>query len=87
MLLVGCGMSGVAPIVFGFIGNHYKETTGTAIGISLFVALCGNSLLTYTMGYVSKVFDIKVFPFFIIVILGLQAIVMCSEKRVARKKS
>jgi MFS family permease len=86
MLLVGCGMSGVAPIVFGFIGNYYKETTGTAIGISLFVALCGNSLLTYTMGYISKVFDIKIFPLFIIVILALQAIVMFSEKRIAGKK-
>jgi fucose permease len=84
LFLVGCGMSGVAPIVFGFIGRHYKETTGTAIGIALFIALCGNSLLTYTMGYISKIFDIKVFPFFILVILGLQAFVLYREKRAVK---
>jgi fucose permease len=81
LFLAGCGLSGVAPIVFGFIGSRYKETTGTAIGISLFIALCGNSLFNYAMGYVSEAFEIKVFPFFIIVILVLQAIVLFIEKR------
>jgi fucose permease len=81
MFLIGSGMAGVFPIILGFIGNHYKETTGTAIGIALFIALCGNSLFNYAMGYASKVFDIKTFPLFILVILGFQAIVLFNVKR------
>ena len=81
LFLIGCGMAGVFPIVLGFIGNLYKETTGTAISIALFIALCGNSLLNYLMGYASKVFDFKIFPLFILVILGLQAVVLFIEKR------
>ena len=81
LFLVGCGLSGVAPIVFGFIGNRYSGIMGTAIGISLFIALCGNSLLNYLMGFVSKIFDLKVFPIVILVILGFQAVVVVVEKR------
>ena len=85
MFLIGSGMSGVFPIVLGFIGNRYKETTGTAISIALFIALCGNSLLNYSMGYVSKSFDFKIFPVFILVILGFQAVVLFIEKRRAKQ--
>ena len=85
MFLVGCGLSGVAPIVFGFIGAHYRETSGTAIGIALVIALCGNSLFNYIMGYASKIFDIKLFPLFVIIILGFQAIVIYGEKRKEHK--
>ena len=81
LFLIGCGMAGVFPIVLGFIGNRYKETTGTAISIALFIALCGNSLFNYLMGYATKVFNFKIFPVFIIVILGLQAVVLFVERR------
>ncbi|MCL1932285.1 MAG: MFS transporter [Candidatus Azobacteroides sp.] len=84
LFLVGSGMAGVFPIVMGFIGNHYKETTGTAIGIVLFIGLCGNSLINYLMGYVSEVFGIKTFPVLILLILGLQAIALFCEKRKAK---
>jgi len=81
LFLIGSGMAGVFPIVMGFIGNNYKETTGTAISIALFIALCGNSLLNYIMGYVSEAFGIKIFPLLIILILGMQAVVLFSERR------
>jgi len=86
LFLIGSGMAGVFPIVMGFIGNFYKETTGTAISIALFIALSGNSLLNYAMGYVSKVFEIKVFPLLLILILGMQALVWVGEKRRGEKK-
>jgi len=86
LFLIGVGMAGVFPIMLGFIGNYYKETTGTAISIALFIALCGNSLLNYSMGYVSKVFEIKIFPILLLLILGLQAIVLYSVVRYRNPK-
>ena len=81
LFLIGGGIAGVFPIVLGYIGNHYKETTGTAISIALFIALCGNSLINYAMGYISKIFEIKVFPLLILVILGFQTLVLVLGKR------
>jgi fucose permease len=86
LFIIGAGISGVFPIIMGFIGNFYKETTGTALSIALFIALCGNSILNYAMGYISKVFEISVFPLLLILILVLQAIVLFGEKRYAKKR-
>ena len=85
LFVIGCGMAGVFPIIMGFIGNFYKETTGTAISIALFIALSGNSIVNYAMGYVSKIFEINTFPILIIFILILQAIVLFSEINNAKK--
>ena len=87
LFIIGCGMAGVFPIVMGFIGNFYKETTGTAISIALFIALSGNSLINYAMGYVSKNFGIKIFPILIILILAMQAIVLFCEIAKAKKSN
>jgi len=86
LFIIGVGMAGVFPIVMGFIGNFYKETTGTAISIALFIALCGNSLLNYAMGYISKAFEMKIFPMLLILILALQAIVLVCEINSAKKR-
>jgi len=85
LFIIGVGIAGVFPIILGFIGNYYKETTGTAISIALFIALCGNSLLNYSMGYISKYFEIKIFPVFLILIIALQAIVLFVEAKNEKK--
>ena len=72
LFTVGAGLAGVYPIVIGRIGTIYREISGTAIGIALFVALSGNSILNYIMGR----FNIEAFPVFLLICLAIQTLLM-----------
>jgi fucose permease len=85
LFLAGFGLAGGFPVMVGIIGSVYKETTGTAIGIALFIALSGNTILNYVMGHISKAFEISSFPVFIIILLVLQAIIICTNTKTINK--
>ncbi len=85
LFLAGFGLAAGFPVMIGIIGSIYKETTGTAIGIALFIALSGNSLLNYAMGHISKTFEIASFPLFIVVLLVLQAIIVLTNMKTINK--
>ncbi|MBB3188535.1 MFS transporter [Microbacter margulisiae] len=76
LFLIGFGLAEGFPLVLSFVGNTYKELSGTAFSIALFIALVGNSLLNYLMGFVAKTFDFTVFPLFLAINLILQAIIL-----------
>ncbi len=76
MFLIGSGLAGVFPIVISYIGTNYKGMAGTAIGFALFIALSGNSLLNYMMGFVSEKWGISFFPLFLITNLTIQASIL-----------
>lgn len=81
LFLIGFGLSAGFPVAIGLIGSAYKETSGTAIGMALFIALSGNSILNYAMGYISKTFEISSFPVFLAILLIIQfAIVLTNPK-------
>ena len=44
MVLVGFGAGATFPVVLNFIGGAFKELSGTAFSIALFIGLCGQSL-------------------------------------------
>ncbi|HMM02768.1 MULTISPECIES: MFS transporter [unclassified Dysgonomonas] len=85
LFMTGFGIAAGFPVMVGIIGSIYKETTGTAIGIALFIALSGNTILNYVMGHVSKVFEISSFPVSIIILLVLQAIIIFSNTKIINK--
>lgn len=76
LFVIGVGLAGVFPIIIGTIGSMYKEMTGTAISIALFIALNGNSILNYLMGHVSARYTINFFPKFLLLCVGLQIVVI-----------
>ena len=82
LFLAGFGLAAGFPVVLGVIGTLYKETTGTVIGIALFIALSGNTLLNYAMGYVAKMFEISFFPVFIFILLILQSIIVITNTKI-----
>lgn len=86
LFLVGFGLAAGFPVIIGIIGSVYKETSGTAIGIALFIALSGNSILNYVMGHISKAFEIGSFPIFIAVLLLLQAIIVITNLKIINHK-
>jgi fucose permease len=85
LFLAGAGLAAGFPVMIGIIGSVYKEATGTAIGIALFIALSGNTILNYVMGYISKAFEISSFSLFIIALLVLQAVVICTNSKIINR--
>ena len=86
LFLAGFGLSAGFPVILGVIGTIHKEATGTAIGLALFIALSGNTLLNYAMGYVSKLFEIGSFPIFITILLVIQAVIVLSNTKIINNK-
>ncbi|MDR2858910.1 MAG: MFS transporter [Mediterranea sp.] len=87
LFLCGFGLAAGFPVMIGLIGSIYRETPGTAIGLALFIALSGNSLLNYAMGYISESFGIGSFPLFLIVLLILQTIIIFANMKLINEKS
>lgn len=77
LFLAGAGLAGVFPIMVSRIGTLYRNMTGTAIGLALFIALSGNSLLNLLMGHI----HIGSFPIFLIVCIALQAILIFTGRK------
>ena len=69
VLLIGIGLGATFPVVIAYIGTEYKALSGTAIGIAMTVALTGNVLLNYLLGFL----PIRVFPLYLLLIWILMA--------------
>ena len=50
MVLIGFGAGATFPVVLNFIGSAFRELSGTAFSIALFIGLCGQSLGNKFMG-------------------------------------
>lgn len=81
LFAAGFGLAAGFPVTVGIIGSAYRETTGTAIGVALFIALCGNSILNYAMGHITEAFGMRSFPIFVAVLLVLQAAIVFTNKK------
>lgn len=87
LFIIGFGLAAGFPVVIGIIGSIFKETTGTAIGFALVIALSGNSILNYLIGYISKTFEISSFPVFLAVLLVLQGLIVIMNSKIINKES
>ena len=58
MILLGAGLASGFPIMLGFVGDRYKEISGTAFSFVLVIALIGNMLVNYLMGIISQQYGI-----------------------------
>jgi fucose permease len=81
LFLCGFGLSAGFPLMIGIIGSLHKKAVGTAIGLALFIALTGNSVLNFAMGYISRQFGIGTFPLFIGSLLLFQLMIIFSTKK------
>ena len=50
MALIGFGVGATFPVVLNFIGSAFKDLSGTAFSIALFIGLCGQSFGNKFMG-------------------------------------
>lgn len=52
--LLGLGFAAAFPVILGFIAELFAQWSGTAFSIALVIALTGNMLINYFMGYLSE---------------------------------
>ena len=76
LFITGFGLAAGFPVIIGYIGTSYKYISGTAIGIAMSIALIGNTLLNFGMGFISESLGISSFPILIIVLLLIQTIIL-----------
>lgn len=59
LILLGAGLGGGFPIMLGHVSNRYAELSGTAFSFVLVVALIGNMLINYLMGWIAQKYGIQ----------------------------
>ncbi len=84
LFITGFGLAAGFPVIISYIGTSYKHISGTAIGLAMSIALIGNTLLNFTMGFISESFSISSFPLFIISLLLIQAIILVTSSKIIK---
>lgn len=75
LILVGGGLAAGFPIMLGFVGDRFKELSGTAFSIAFVIALIGNMIINYCMGFIVQRYGVRhlitvgLVEFFIMMIL------------------
>ncbi|HZW70932.1 MAG TPA: MFS transporter [Hanamia sp.] len=75
LILVGGGLAAGFPIMLGFVGDRFKELSGTAFSIVFVIALIGNMTINYCMGFIVQRYGVRhlttvgLVEFFIMMIL------------------
>ncbi len=59
LILLGAGLAGGFPLMLGFVGDRYKELSGTAFSLVLVIALSGNMIINYSMGVIAQTYGIR----------------------------
>jgi len=67
---IGFGLGATFPIIVSYIGQEFKNLSGTAIGMALVIALAGNTLLNSLVGFLS----IRVFPLYLLGVWALMTL-------------
>jgi MFS family permease len=86
LILIGGGLAAGFPIMLGFVGDRFKELSGTAFSIAFVIALIGNMIINYCMGFVVQKFGVKhlttvgFIEFFIMVILCIIILKKLNQK-------
>jgi fucose permease len=59
LILVGGGLAAGFPIMLGFVGDRFKELSGTAFSIAFVIALIGNMIINYCMGFIVQRYGVR----------------------------
>ena len=62
MVVIGAGAAAGFPVILGYVGELYAGLSGTAFGIVMVIALVGNTLVNYLVGWISASSGIQPFP-------------------------
>ena len=76
LILLGAGFASGFPIFLGYVGELYKEMSGTAFSFVMVIALIGNIIINYLMGVIAQVAGMKHFSSLLLSCLAIMLIVL-----------
>ncbi len=76
LILLGAGFASGFPIFLGYVGELYKEMSGTAFSFVMVIALIGNMVINYLMGVIAQVAGMKHFSSLLLSCLVIMLIVL-----------
>lgn len=59
LILIGAGLAAGFPIMLGYVGDRFKELSGTAFSIAFVIALIGNMIINYSMGFIVQKYGVS----------------------------
>ncbi|HET7116070.1 MAG TPA: MFS transporter [Hanamia sp.] len=59
LILIGAGLAAGFPIMLGYVGDRFKELSGTAFSIAFVIALIGNMIINYSMGFIVQRYGVR----------------------------
>lgn len=86
LVLIGAGLAGGFPIMFGIVGQLYSQISGTAFSFILVIALIGNILINYGMGFIAQHFGVKQVVNVALIELGIMSVLCFFIKRSTHTK-
>jgi fucose permease len=85
--LIGFGASATFPVVFNYIGGAFKELSGTAFSIAIFIALCGQFTFNKIIGVLFDRTHFDYFPIAMAFAIGLIMILLPVAKNSLNRDS
>lgn len=86
MACIGFGVGATFPVVLNFVGSAFREMSGTAFSIALFIALCGQTILKRVAGVAFDAANYMLFPVILIsalvIIMVLAPIAVKASKKI-----
>ena len=76
LVLLGAGFAAGFPVLLGYVGELYKEMSGTAFSFVMVIALIGNMIINYLMGVIAQVAGMKHFSSLLLSCLAIMLIVL-----------
>lgn len=87
MALIGFGVGATFPVVLNFIGGAFKELSGTAFSIAMFIGLCGQSLGNKFMGMQFDSGNFTNLPITLMVCIAVMVVIVPIAVRVSKKQT
>lgn len=87
MALVGFGVGATYPVVLAYLGGAFREMSGTAFSIAIFIALCGQFAFNKVVGVMFDQGGYAWFPVVLALAVVMMMLLLPVAAAAARKKT
>ncbi len=85
-VLLGIGLASGFPVILGYVGDFFAELSGTAFSIVLVIALIGNMIINYLIGFFAYIYEISILSFILFICLvSMLILFQFATKLISRK--
>lgn len=85
MVLIGFGAGATFPVVLNYIGGAFKDLSGTAFSIAMFIGLCGQSLGNKFIGVQYDAANYSTLPITLIICIAVMMVLVPVATKLSKK--